>query len=78
MEWYDGGEFAVFKPGESGVAADREGEAEGWSGGGFPEGCHIDGILSKGGGDGIGCTKAGKGVKIMIMVDANLSRKESR
>ena len=26
---------------------------------------------AKGGGDGIGCTKAGKGVKIMIMVDAN-------
>ena len=25
---------------------------------------------AKGGGDGIGCTKAGKGVKIMIMVDA--------
>jgi transposase len=34
--------------------------------------CHIDGTFSKakGGGDGIGCTKAGKGVKIMIMVDA--------
>jgi len=33
--------------------------------------CHIDGTFSKarGGGDGIGCTKAGKGVKIMIMVD---------
>ena len=35
-------------------------------------GCHVDGTFSKakGGGDGIGCTKAGKGVKIMIMVDA--------
>jgi transposase len=34
--------------------------------------CYIDGTFSKakGGGDGIGCTKAGKGVKIMIMVDA--------
>ena len=33
--------------------------------------CYIDGTFSKakGGGDGIGCTKAGKGVKIMIMVD---------
>jgi transposase len=34
--------------------------------------CYVDGTFSKarGGGDGIGCTKAGKGVKIMIMVDA--------
>ena len=34
--------------------------------------CYIDGTFSKakGGGDGIGCTKAGKGVKIMIMVNA--------
>jgi transposase len=34
--------------------------------------CYIDGTFSKakGGGDGIGCTKAGKGVKIMIAVDA--------
>lgn len=34
--------------------------------------CYIDGSFSKarGGGDGIGKTKAGKGVKIMIMVDA--------
>jgi transposase len=34
--------------------------------------CHIDGTFCKarGGGDGIGCTKAGKGVKIMIIVDA--------
>jgi transposase len=34
--------------------------------------CYIDETFSKakGGGDGIGCTKAGKGVKIMIMVDA--------
>ena len=34
--------------------------------------CYIDGTFSKakGGGDGIGCTKAGKGVKIMIIVDA--------
>ena len=34
--------------------------------------CFIDGTFSKakGGGDGIGCTKAGKGVKIMVMVDA--------
>jgi transposase len=34
--------------------------------------CYIDGTRSnaRGGGDGIGCTKAGKGVKIMIMVDA--------
>ena len=34
--------------------------------------CFIDGTFSKarGGGDGIGCTKAGKGVKIMILVDA--------
>lgn len=33
--------------------------------------CSMDGTFSKakGGGDGIGCTKAGKGVKIMIMVD---------
>jgi len=33
--------------------------------------CYIDGTFSKakGGGDGVGCTKAGKGVKIMIMVD---------
>lgn len=32
----------------------------------------IDGTFCKarGGGDGIGCTKAGKGVKIMVMVDA--------
>jgi hypothetical protein len=32
----------------------------------------VDGSFSKakGGGDGIGCTKAGKGVKIMIAVDA--------
>jgi transposase len=34
--------------------------------------CYIDGTFSKakGGGDGIGCTKAGKGVKIMVLVDA--------
>jgi len=36
--------------------------------------CYVDGTFAKarGGGDGIGCTKAGKGVKIMIMVDASL------
>ena len=34
--------------------------------------CFIDGTFSKarGGGDGVGCTKAGKGVKIMVLVDA--------
>lgn len=34
--------------------------------------CYIDGTFSKarGGGDGIGVTKVGKGVKIMILVDA--------
>ena len=34
--------------------------------------CFIDGTFSKarGGGDGIGCTKAGKGVNIMVLVDA--------
>ena len=34
--------------------------------------CHVDGTFSKakGGGDGIGCTKAGKGVRVMVMVDA--------
>lgn len=34
--------------------------------------CYIDGTFSKakGGGDGIGLTKAGKGVKIMVLVDA--------
>jgi transposase len=34
--------------------------------------CFIDGTFAqaKGGGDGIGCTKAGKGVKIMVWVDA--------
>jgi transposase len=34
--------------------------------------CFIDGSFTraKGGGDGIGCTKAGKGVKIMLIVDA--------
>lgn len=34
--------------------------------------CFIDGAFSKakGGGDGIGCTRAGKGVKIMVLVDA--------
>ncbi len=34
--------------------------------------CFIDGMFAKakGGGDGIGCTKAGKGVKIMVLVDA--------
>jgi transposase len=34
--------------------------------------CYIDGTFTKakGGGDGIGCTKAGKGVKIMVLVDA--------
>ena len=34
--------------------------------------CYIDGTFSKarGGGDGIGKTKAGKGVKIMVLVDA--------
>jgi transposase len=34
--------------------------------------CFIDGTFSKakGGGDGIGCTRVGKGVKIMVMVDA--------
>jgi transposase len=34
--------------------------------------CFIDASFSKakGGGDGIGCTRAGKGVKIMILVDA--------
>lgn len=34
--------------------------------------CFVDGTFSKakGGGDGIGCTKVGKGVKIMILVDA--------
>lgn len=35
--------------------------------------CFVDGTFAKakGGGDGIGCTKAGKGVKIMVIVDAN-------
>lgn len=34
--------------------------------------CFIDGTFSKArsGGDGIGCTRVGKGVKIMVMVDA--------
>jgi transposase len=34
--------------------------------------CYVDGTFAKakGGGDGIGCPKAGKGVKSMIMVDA--------
>ncbi|MFO0839909.1 MAG: transposase [Phycisphaerae bacterium] len=34
--------------------------------------CYIDATFAKakGGGDGIGCTKAGKGVKIMVLVDA--------
>ena len=33
--------------------------------------CFIDGTFSKArGGDGVGCTKAGKGVKIMVLVDA--------
>lgn len=34
--------------------------------------CFVDGTFAKakGGGDGIGCTKAGKGVKIMVIVDA--------
>lgn len=34
--------------------------------------CYIDGtfVKARGGGDGIGGTKAGKGVKIMVMVDA--------
>lgn len=34
--------------------------------------CYIDGTFckAKGGGDGIGSTKAGKGVKIMVLVDA--------
>lgn len=34
--------------------------------------CYVDGTFAKakGGGEGIGCTRAGKGVKIMIMVDA--------
>ncbi|MCO6438371.1 MAG: hypothetical protein J5J06_14855 [Phycisphaerae bacterium] len=35
-------------------------------------GCFVEGSSAKarGGGDGIGCTKAGKGVKIMVLVDA--------
>jgi transposase len=35
--------------------------------------CLVDWTFSKarGGGDGIGCTKPGKGVKIMVLVDAN-------
>ena len=34
--------------------------------------CFIDATFSKaeGGGEGIGCTKAGKGVKIMVLIDA--------
>ena len=34
--------------------------------------CFVDATFSKakGGGDGIGCTKVGKGVKIMVLVDA--------
>lgn len=34
--------------------------------------CSVDGTFSKarGGGDGIGCTRVGKGVKIMVLVDA--------
>src|SRR5262245_23636019 len=34
--------------------------------------CFVDGTFAKakGGGDGIGCTKAGKGVKIMVLVEA--------
>jgi transposase len=34
--------------------------------------CFIDGTFSKarGGGDGIGCTRVGRGVKIMVLVDA--------
>lgn len=34
--------------------------------------CFVDGTFSKakGGEDGIGCTKAGKGVKTMVWVDA--------
>lgn len=34
--------------------------------------CFVDGTFSKarGGGDGVGCTRVGKGVKIMVLVDA--------
>lgn len=32
--------------------------------------CFIDGTFAKAKGDGGGCTKAGKGVKIMVLVDA--------
>lgn len=34
--------------------------------------CFVDAFFAKarGGGDGVGCTKSGKGVKIMVMVDA--------
>jgi hypothetical protein len=41
--------------------------------------CFIDGLFCKarGGGDGVGCTKAGKGVKIMVMVDARQPARES-
>ena len=42
--------------------------------------CSIDGTFSKakGGGDGLGWTKAGKGVKIMIMVDPSVREPPAR
>jgi transposase len=62
--WVDAGVFERILEGAARVVEER-GEYRTYE-------CFIDGSFSKakGGGDGIGCTKAGKGVKIMILVDA--------
>lgn len=64
QEWVYGGVFENIMR-DAGQLVEEQGEYRLYE-------CFIDGTFSKarGGGDGIGCTKAGKGVKIMVLVDA--------
>lgn len=62
--WVEGGVFEAIMR-DAGRLVEERGEYKLYE-------CFIDGTFSKarGGGDGVGVTKAGKGVKIMVLVDA--------
>ena len=64
MRWVDDGVFEHLMQ-AAGRVIEQRGEYKLYE-------CFIDGtfVKAKGGGDGIGCTKAGKGMKIMVLVDA--------
>jgi transposase len=64
QEWVRGGVFEAIMR-EAGRCVEERGGYRLYE-------CYIDGTFCKarGGGDGVGTTKAGKGVKIMILVDA--------